>query len=81
MGSGESVTTTVGGTNYDTLAMEGSALASVTGEIFDCGTAQSACVGATGKICLIQRGTNSFTEKTQHCDKTDAFPYSVPIQF
>lgn len=39
------------------------ATAGTTGVLIDCGTCEVACAGATGKVALCQRGTNSFADK------------------
>jgi subtilisin family serine protease len=35
--------------------------------LFDCGLAIDVCTGATGSICLIERGTTTFAEKSLNC--------------
>lgn len=37
------------------------------GGVVDCGTGDKTCAGATGKICLVQRGGNMFCEKVYNC--------------
>nr|WP_126764232.1 S8 family serine peptidase [Pseudidiomarina halophila]RUO52111.1 peptidase S8 [Pseudidiomarina halophila] len=67
-GTGEKVAVTVAGTGYDANGMDGSARTEVTGNLADCGIGDQACAGATGAVCLIERGTISFTEKVQACE-------------
>jgi hypothetical protein len=45
----------------------GSIMANVEGPLVSCGLASSVCPGATGKICLIQRGGNTFRDKVKNC--------------
>lgn len=68
MGTGLDTSLTVAGTPVEALAMEGSPLASATGALADCGTAESACTAAAGKVCLIQRGNISFADKVLNCE-------------
>ncbi len=67
MGTGADESLTVGGTGYEAVAMDGSPNTSATGALVDCGLGTSVCSAAAGKVCLIQRGTNSFAEKVQNC--------------
>lgn len=48
--------------------LEGSALGEARAAFFSCGLAQSTCP-AQGRICLIERGENTFAEKVQHCQE------------
>jgi subtilisin family serine protease len=43
------------------------ALATASGALVNCGTGEASCAGAAGKVCLIQRGTNTFAEKVLNC--------------
>ena len=61
-------TLTVGGTGYEALAMTGSNVGTASGQLVDCGLGTSTCAGASGAVCLIGRGTNSFAEKVQGCE-------------
>jgi hypothetical protein len=48
--------------------MGGSGLGSVTAQMVDCGSGNSTCVNATGKICLLERGGNLlFCTKVTNC--------------
>ncbi|MDX1706398.1 S8 family serine peptidase [Pseudidiomarina sp.] len=67
-GTGELVALNVAGLAYDANGMDGSARASATGSLVDCGIGDQACAGASGAVCLIQRGTISFAEKVQACE-------------
>jgi hypothetical protein len=50
------------------VVMGGSARGSVTTGLFDCGLANQTCLGAEGRICLIQRGGGiSFCNKVLNC--------------
>lgn len=70
MGAGFNESATVGTTGYEVVAMELSANGTGSGALVDCGIAGGAgfsCPGASGKVCLIERGTFSFEEKTNAC--------------
>lgn len=41
--------------------------ADVSGPLVSCGLASSVCESAAGKICLIQRGGNTFRDKVKNC--------------
>ncbi|MDX1444219.1 MAG: S8 family serine peptidase, partial [Gammaproteobacteria bacterium] len=58
----------VSGVTYGGLAMEGSPAGDVTGTLVDCGLGESACAGAAGNVCLIQRGNISFADKVLNCE-------------
>jgi len=48
--------------------MDGSPRASASNKgIVNCGIGDGTCMGASGKICLIQRGTISFSDKVLNC--------------
>lgn len=68
MGTGYSTALSVGSTGYDALAMDGSASGIATGNLVDCGLADSVCTGVTDAICLIQRGGSTFASKVQNCE-------------
>lgn len=57
----------VGGQGYDSLAMEDAANGTGSGPLWSCGTAESTCVGAGGRVCLIERGNNTFADKVLNC--------------
>ncbi|WP_411360953.1 S8 family serine peptidase [Pseudidiomarina sp. YC-516-91] len=67
-GMGEKVSVTVGSAGYDANGMDGSARTEATGSLVDCGIGDQACAGASGAVCLIERGVISFTEKVQACE-------------
>lgn len=48
-------------------AFTGSGTVSATGKLVDCGLGTKQCTNATGRICLIQRGNNTFCEKVTNC--------------
>lgn len=52
------------------IPMEGSPAASIAvGPLLvDCDTGEATCTGATGNICLIERGTISFSDKVLACE-------------
>lgn len=52
---------------YNSMPMTGSALAAVEAKMYDMGLGLQRDAGASGKICLIQRGDTTFAEKTQAC--------------
>ncbi|KAF8057743.1 ALG10 [Scenedesmus sp. PABB004] len=54
-------------TNPPALVIGGSGTGTVSGAVVDCGLGAATCAGATGKICLLQRGGNIF-----FCDKVRA---------
>jgi subtilisin family serine protease len=66
-GTGFDVTVDVGGAGFEASALAGSFEGSGAGALVNCGLATSTCAGATGKVCLIQRGTNTFAEKVLNC--------------
>ncbi|RUO63799.1 PA domain-containing protein [Pseudidiomarina planktonica] len=67
-GTGERTELTVSGIAYNALAMDGTPKASATGNVVDCGLGEQTCTGATGAVCLIERGNISFAEKVQACE-------------
>lgn len=67
-GMGERVELTVGSSSYAATGMDGTARTSATGPLVDCGIGDSACAGASGAVCLIERGAISFAEKVQACE-------------
>lgn len=64
-GTGRDGTTTVDGATYTARGLGG--LGEASGALVDCGLAGSTCAGATGKVCLIERGTYTFETKVQNC--------------
>jgi serine protease len=67
MGTGQATALTVGGSGYPAIAMDGSPFTSGEGNLVDCGLGTSTCPGATGKVCLIERGEISFADKVLAC--------------
>lgn len=67
MGTALVASTTVGGSDFAALGMEGSPVASVTAALSDCGTGESTC-SAPGQVCLIARGAISFADKVLACE-------------
>jgi len=67
MGTGLFAGISAGSDNYDAIAMDGSPYGNTAGELVDCGLGDSACSGASGAVCLIQRGSVTFAEKVLNC--------------
>ncbi len=67
MGTGTEQSVSVSGAGYEAIAMEGSPNATAGGSLVDCGRGTSACPGAGGKVCLIERGDITFAEKVLAC--------------
>jgi len=72
MGTGTEESLTVGGAGYEATGMEGSPQTSATGALFRCDKVDGLgspgdCVGASGKVCLIERGVITFAEKAVEC--------------
>jgi subtilisin family serine protease len=55
------------GAQLESRTLSGSPEGDITAPSFDCGTAASTCTGATGKVCLIQRGGGTFASKVLNC--------------
>jgi hypothetical protein len=55
---------------YDALLMEGGRVPSdmLTREVADCGLALETCETVSGKICVIERGTETFLNKAINCE-------------
>lgn len=66
-GTGKEESLTVAGAPYEAIALEGSPDFTRTGPLFSCGDGTSTCSDASGRVCLIARGTNSFAQKVQNC--------------
>lgn len=62
-----STTLTVDNINYNSQAFTGGVLGNATGDIVDCGIADTQCANATNKICLIERGDIDFSVKVENC--------------
>lgn len=63
-----STSLTVEGINYDTRHFTEGPDGDVSAEIASCGDGQQACTEVQNKICLIERGTNTFAEKALNCE-------------
>ena len=66
-GTGFGATFSVGGSAFDGNPMTGSAQSSVAGRLENCGLGDIVCPNSGGAVCLIERGTFLFSEKTQSC--------------
>ena len=67
-GTGVSATLTVDGGGFESLAMENAGTA--TGTTYFMGTAEATDAGASGKICVIDRGNISFLDKVLNCENS-----------
>jgi subtilisin family serine protease len=67
MGTGKTEDFSVAGTGYEAIAMEAAPNGTVSGALVDCGDGTATCAGASGKVCLIERGTISFADKVLAC--------------
>jgi serine protease len=56
-----------GGLTYEGATITGSQTNVLQAGLFHCGIADAPCTGATGLICLIQRGSLSFAGKVTNC--------------
>jgi subtilisin family serine protease len=70
MNSGTKAALTVGSTSYAPGAMEGSPKATRTGALYDFGIGNAVNTAASGKVCLIQRGTIDFATKVMNCQNS-----------
>jgi len=68
MNSGTVSSVTVGTDVTAAEAMDGSPKETRAGALVDCGIGASSCTDASGKVCLIERGTISFSEKVLNCE-------------
>jgi serine protease len=66
-GTGSETSVTVAGTGYAAAEMDGSPHGSANGLLVNCGLGDAPCAGATGAVCLIQRGNISFADKVLNC--------------
>ncbi|WP_372870527.1 S8 family serine peptidase [Shewanella sp.] len=66
MGAAQLASVTIDGGAVSAVAMEGSVQASVSGNLVNCGLAETPCA-ANGQVCLISRGNISFAEKVLNC--------------
>lgn len=73
MGQGSDESLSVGGSTFEATAMQGSSAGSGSGALFECNAVDGLgspgdCAGASGQVCLIQRGAITFAEKVQECE-------------
>ena len=71
MGMGSLTSLLVGTTAHPAFAIDGSPKGNPSGDLVDCGIGSTggSCPGATGKICLLARGTISFADKVLYCQE------------
>ncbi|MFN7950173.1 MAG: S8 family serine peptidase [bacterium] len=60
---------------FEAAALQGSAIADVTAPLFRCNAVDGLgspgdCAGASGKLCVIERGTITFVEKVKECKRS-----------
>ncbi|MFA0809804.1 S8 family serine peptidase [Microbulbifer epialgicus] len=67
-GTGRIASLSVAGAEIEAAPISGSPLGNISGALENCGTAESACNSAAGKVCLIERGNISFAEKVVNCE-------------
>lgn len=67
-GGGLATDLSVAGMAVEAAAMDGTPFGSASGALADCGTGESACTQAAGKVCLIARGNISFADKVLNCE-------------
>lgn len=67
MGTGLASALTVGSADFEANDMEGSPRKTVTAPLADFGLGDQITSTVSGKVCLIQRGTNTFAEKVVNC--------------
>ncbi len=67
VGTGLLADLTVIDTGYEAFAMQGSPMLTASGQLVDCGTAETDC-DASGLVCLIERGVITFAEKVLNCE-------------
>jgi serine protease len=68
MGTGTNESLSVDGATYEAIALDGSSKGAGSGNLVDCGYGSATCSGASGAVCLIQRGGNvSFADKVLAC--------------
>jgi Subtilase family/PA domain len=67
MGTGFVASVAASGSAYAANNMAGSGAGVLEAALFDCGQGLTVCTGASGLICLIQRGGAAFAIKVQNC--------------
>jgi subtilisin family serine protease len=70
MGTGAAGALTVGSTAYAPLGMDGSPAATATAPLADFGLGDAVNTSVAGKVCLIQRGSITFSEKVTNCQNS-----------
>lgn len=68
MGSGRESAFSVASNNYASASMDGSPVSSATGTLVNCGIGDTTCDNASGNVCLIERGSISFSDKVLNCE-------------
>jgi serine protease len=66
-GTGVDESLTVDAVVYEAVGMQNSPNGTGSGPLVDCGRGTADCVGATGAVCLIERGEITFDEKARNC--------------
>ncbi len=54
---------------YSARLIAGASSKAFSGELVDCGLAETPCLGGSGSICLIQQDTGALIEQIQNCEK------------
>lgn len=70
MGTGTSASASAGGNSYNVIGMAESPLGTATAALYDFGLGGATDLGATGKVCLILRGTYAFSDKVLNCQNS-----------
>jgi subtilisin family serine protease len=70
MGAGSDQTLTVGSTAYAPGSMDGSPRGTVSAPLADFGLGDTVDTSVAGKVCLIQRGNISFSDKVLNCQNS-----------
>jgi subtilisin family serine protease len=70
MGTARTSRVNVGDTAYPSRPMDGSPTKAAKARLFDFGLGDKVRAGASGKICLIKRGTIEFRVKVKNCEKS-----------
>jgi serine protease len=68
-GSAEVADLTVGEETIAAIGLDGTPLLAGSGALVDCGLGTSTCEGASGAVCLIERGEVSFSDKVESCER------------
>ncbi len=73
-GTGTEVQATVGGGQIEAAAFAFDFFGAASGNLFRCNNvdglgSENDCIGATGQVCLIERGTVTFAAKVQECQR------------